>query len=108
MLFLSGRRTTPPLHRKGTDEAFQFLPSVFFPTLTSIATLCYINNNSWLLRTLGSGYNGLGMFNFSLDWSTIGSNGPLYTPWWAQLNYFAGLMGMVWVVVPVLLATNFW
>ncbi|KAJ9103316.1 hypothetical protein QFC20_004793 [Naganishia adeliensis] len=85
-----------------------FLPSVFFPTLTSIATLCYINNNSWLLRTLGSGYNGLGMFNFSLDWSTIGSNGPLYTPWWAQLNYFAGLMGMVWVVVPVLLATNFW
>ncbi|KAI5450685.1 hypothetical protein NCC49_002941 [Naganishia albida] len=87
---------------------YQFLPSVFFPTLTSIATLCYINNNSWLLRTLGSGYNGLGMFNFSLDWSTIGSNGPLYTPWWAQLNYFAGLMGMIWIAVPLLLATNFW
>jgi hypothetical protein len=48
------------------------------------------------------------MFNFSLDWSTIGSNGPLYTPWWAQLNYFAGLMGMIWVIVPLLLATNFW
>jgi hypothetical protein len=48
------------------------------------------------------------MFNFSLDWSTIGSNGPLYTPWWAQLNYFAGLIGMIWVVVPLLLATNFW
>ena len=60
------------------------------------------------MRTLGSGYNGLGMFNFSLDWSTVGSNGPLYTPWWAQINYFAGLMGMIWVGVPLLLATNFW
>jgi hypothetical protein len=60
------------------------------------------------MRTLGSGYNGLGMFNFSLDWSTVGSNGPLYTPWWAQLNYFAGLMGMIWIGVPLLLATNFW
>ncbi|KAJ9116430.1 hypothetical protein QFC22_004872 [Naganishia vaughanmartiniae] len=92
----------------GICFVYQFFPSVFFPTLTSIATLCYVNNNSWLLRTLGSGYNGLGMFNFSLDWSTIGSNGPLYTPWWAQLNYFAGLIGMIWIVVPLLLATNFW
>ncbi|KAJ9099235.1 hypothetical protein QFC21_004115 [Naganishia friedmannii] len=91
-----------------TTADFSHYRGVFFPTLTSIATLCYLNNNSWLLRTLGSGYSGLGMFNFSLDWSTIGSNGPLYTPWWAQLNYFAGLIGMIWVVVPLLLATNFW
>jgi len=90
------------------DAAVQFLPGTFFPTLTSIATLCYINNSSWLMRTLGSGYEGLGVLNFSLDWSTIGFNGPLFTPWFAQLNWFAGIMGMVWVVMPFVLAINFW
>lgn len=86
----------------------QFLPGTFFPTLTSIATLCYVNNQSWLLRTLGSGYEGLGISNFSLDWSTIGYNGPLFTPWHAQLNWFAGIMGAVWVAMPIMLAINFW
>jgi hypothetical protein len=86
----------------------QFLPTVFFTTLTSIATLCLIDNQSWVLRTLGSGYNGCGWFNFSLDWSAIGTSAPLYTPFWAILNYFGGLCGMMWVVVPMMLLTNFW
>ena len=60
------------------------------------------------MRTLGSGYEGLGILNFSLDWSTIGYNGPLFTPWFAQLNWFAGIMGMVWVIMPIMLAINFW
>jgi len=44
--------------------AWQFIPSVIFPTLTSIATLCLINNRSWVLRTLGSGYDGFGILDF--------------------------------------------
>lgn len=47
---------------------------------------------------MGSGYNGLGVLNFSLDWSSIGSSGPLYTPYWALGNYFGGLIGMCWIV----------
>lgn len=74
---------------------WQFLPSVIFPTLTSIATLCIIDNSSWVMRTLGSGYDGFGYLNFvslawnerkktpsssflpaqSLDWSVIGGTG---------------------------------
>jgi hypothetical protein len=38
------------------------------------------------------------MLDFSFDWSSIGASGPLYTPYWAQGNYFGGLVGMIWVV----------
>lgn len=44
--------------------AWQFVPSVIFPTLTSIAVLCLVNNQSHVLRTLGSGYNGFGILDF--------------------------------------------
>ena len=50
------------------------------------------------MRTLGSAYQGLGIMDFSFDWSSIGSSGPLYTPYWALGNYFGGLVGMLWVV----------
>lgn len=46
--------------------------------------------------------------DFSLDWSTIGSTAPLYTPWFSLLNYFGGLIGMAWIIVPILWFTNFW
>lgn len=74
------------------------------------------------MRTLGSGYNGAGMFNFSLDWSSVGASGPLYTPYWALGNYFGGLIGVCWIVslryshvssslcqvAPLMFLTNFW
>jgi hypothetical protein len=87
---------------------YQFLPFLLFPTLTSVAVLCLINNQSWWMRTLGGAYSGLGMLDFSFDWSSIGSSGPLYTPYWALGNWFGGLIGMIWVIVPIMLATNFW
>lgn len=101
---------------------YQFFPMLLFPTLTSIATLCLINNESWWMRTLGSGYNGAGMFNFSFDWSSVGASGPLYTPYWALGNYFGGLIGVCWIVslryshvssslcqvAPLMFLTNFW
>lgn len=77
---------------------YQFLPFLFFPTLTSIAVLCLINNQSWWMRTLGGAYQGLGMLDFSFDWSSVGSSGPLFTPYWALGNWFGGLVGMIWVV----------
>ncbi|GAA5824811.1 hypothetical protein JCM5353_006907 [Sporobolomyces roseus] len=88
--------------------AWQFIPSVIFPTLTSIAVLCLVNNQSHILRTLGSGYNGFGILDFSLDWSVIGGTGALYTPFFAQCSYFAGLAFNLWIVTPLLYFSNFW
>lgn len=77
---------------------WQFLPFLFFPTLTSVAVLCLINNENWWMRTFGGAYTGLGILDFSFDWSSIGTSGPLYTPPWALANWFGGLIAMCWVV----------
>ena len=77
---------------------YQFLPLLLFPTLTSVSVLCLVNNRSWWMRSLGSGYTGLGIANLSFDWSSIGTSGPLYTPYWALANYFGGLVGICWIV----------
>jgi hypothetical protein len=59
--------------------SWQFVPAVIFPTLSSIAVLCLINNWSFVMRTLGSGFDGYGFLVFSLDWTVIGGVGPLFT-----------------------------
>lgn len=87
---------------------YQFFPTVIFPTLTSIATLCLIDNRSYVLRTLGSGYTGLGVLDFSFDWSTVGTGGPLYTPAWALWNYFGGLIAVCWVIMPLVMTFDIW
>lgn len=87
---------------------YQFIPSVIFPSLTSFATLCIISNSSRVMRILGSGYDGFGMMNFSLDWSTIGSTGPLFTPFFAQACFFGGLAASMWIIVPLIYFLNVW
>lgn len=88
--------------------SYQFLPAVIFPGLTSLATLCLISNKSSVMRILGSGYDGFGIGNLSLDWSAIGSTGPLYTPFFAQASYYFGFVVNIWFVTPILYFTNFW
>ncbi|CAH7675322.1 OPT family small oligopeptide transporter [Phakopsora pachyrhizi] len=87
---------------------YQFLPSVIAPTLTSISILCIINNRDALMRVLGSGYTGAGLLTFSLDWTVIGSAGSLFTPFFASLNFFSGMIFSMWILVPVLWYSNFW
>ncbi|KAG0265463.1 hypothetical protein BG011_004683 [Mortierella polycephala] len=87
---------------------YQWLPRMFMPVLTSMALLCWIKPSSNILRKLGSGHTGLGIGCISLDWSIISGVGPLYTPWWAQANFFIGLIVMLWVVTPIVYFTNYW
>ncbi|CED83030.1 Sexual differentiation process protein ISP4 [Phaffia rhodozyma] len=93
----------------GCTFMYQFLPAFLFPTLNSLPMLCLLSNpTTRVLRMLGSGYEGIGLLDFSLDWSSIGATSPLYTPWFSLLNYFGGLMGMAWIIVPIMWFTNFW
>ncbi|KAK3819480.1 MAG: OPT oligopeptide transporter protein-domain-containing protein [Linnemannia gamsii] len=87
---------------------YQWLPRMFMPVLTSMALLCWINPSNNVLRKLGSGYMGLGMGCISLDWSIISGVGPLYTPWWAQCNFFVGLILMLWIITPIVYFTDYW
>lgn len=86
---------------------YQFLPTTFFPTLSSVAMLCFVHR-SRVTQILSSGYKGFGIANISFDWNVIGASGPLFQPWWAALNFYVGIIGMMYVVMPLLYFSNFW
>ncbi|RKP27323.1 OPT oligopeptide transporter protein-domain-containing protein [Syncephalis pseudoplumigaleata] len=85
---------------------YNFLPGYIAPALSSVALLCMTLPNSPVAQVLGSGIRGMGLLNVSLDWTMVGAFGPLYTPWWAQLNFYVGVIIAVWVVAPSLYLTN--
>lgn len=95
----------PYLPRSATF-CYQFLPGWIAPTLTSVPLLC-LASSSFSARVLGSGYDGVGFLDFSFDWSAIGQSGPLYTPPWALVCYFAGMAGMLWIVTPLIWCVAF-
>ncbi|CAG8567234.1 12233_t:CDS:10 [Dentiscutata erythropus] len=80
---------------------WQFVPQYMFTWLTSMALLCLIAPSSKIIKQLGSGYHGVGILNFSLDWNSIGQLGPLYTPWWAQVNLYFGIIIGAWIIAPL-------
>ncbi|KAF0449703.1 opt family small oligopeptide transporter [Gigaspora margarita] len=80
---------------------WQFVPQYMFTWLTSMALLCLFAPYSKIIKHLGSGYHGVGILNFSLDWNSIGQFGPLYTPWWAQLNFYLGVIIGAWIIAPL-------
>ncbi|CAG8512033.1 7682_t:CDS:2 [Ambispora leptoticha] len=93
----------------GLTFIWELLPILFFPTLSSVAILCLINNKNRILTSLGSSLGGgFGFLNFSLDWSVIGQFGPLYVPWWTTANYYFGIISMAWFIGPILYYGNVW
>ncbi|KAG0145764.1 hypothetical protein CROQUDRAFT_45326 [Cronartium quercuum f. sp. fusiforme G11] len=88
---------------------YQFIPSVMAPTLTSISVLCIINNQDAFMRVLGSALTiTQGLLSISLDWTVIGSAGPLFTPFFPSLNFFVGMIITMWFLVPLMWYTDFW
>ncbi|WFD25942.1 hypothetical protein MNAN1_000915 [Malassezia nana] len=86
---------------------YQFIPTTLFPTLSSIAVLCFVHR-SRITQILSSGYHGFGIANLSFDWNVLGHSGPLFQPWWAALNFYGGLMCMMYLIMPILYFCNFW
>lgn len=86
---------------------YQFIPTTLFPTLSSIAVLCFAHR-SRITQILSSGYRGFGIANLSFDWNVLGHSGPLFQPWWAALNFYGGLMAMMYIIMPILYFSNFW
>ncbi|CAD6972700.1 unnamed protein product [Tilletia controversa] len=88
---------------------YQFFPSLIFPTLSSIAVLCLVDNSSRAFRVMSSGFHGFGILNFSLDWTAVGSSGPLYQPWvCSALNFYSGIGITMYIITPILYFCNFW
>ncbi|RKO93544.1 OPT oligopeptide transporter protein-domain-containing protein [Blyttiomyces helicus] len=54
------------------------------------------------------GGRGAGVGLITLDWAGISQLGPLYTPFWAQMNVMSSLILSAWIFTPILFAANFW
>ncbi|KAI7823102.1 OPT oligopeptide transporter protein-domain-containing protein [Kickxella alabastrina] len=87
-----------------------FVPNFIAPALSYIAIMCYIAPNNVIVHQLSDAYNGLGVMNFTLDWSTISSNmgSPIAYPWAMACNLFTGFVILMWIITPIGYYTNTW
>ncbi|KAJ2522186.1 hypothetical protein H4217_000919 [Coemansia sp. RSA 1939] len=88
-----------------------FIPGVIFPALSFLAVLCFIAPNNIYANQLGDAFNGVGMLNFTLDWSYISSSytlSPIAIPWVYACNVFAGFVMVMWIAVPIGYYQNTW
>ncbi|KAD4386156.1 hypothetical protein E3N88_26325 [Mikania micrantha] len=82
---------------------YYLLPGYFFLTLQSISWVCWAFPKSVTAHQLGSGFTGLGMGAFSLDWATTASFlfSPLISPFFAIVNVFLGYFLIIYIVIPI-------
>ncbi|KAJ1881925.1 hypothetical protein LPJ57_001289 [Coemansia sp. RSA 486] len=81
-----------------------FVPGVIFPALGFLSILCFVAPGNTIANQLGDAFNGVGMLNFSLDWSYISSAytlSPIAIPWVYACNVFAGFVIIMWIATPI-------
>ncbi|KAG0199498.1 hypothetical protein BGX28_007256 [Mortierella sp. GBA30] len=87
---------------------YYWLPGFIFPTIGTIAWICWINPNNVVLSQL-TGSNGLGIGVIALDWAAASAYvAPLVTPWFAQVNILVGFILVTYIIVPLAYYTNLW
>ncbi|XP_021682675.1 oligopeptide transporter 3 isoform X2 [Hevea brasiliensis] len=79
------------------------LPGYLFPILTFFSWVCWIWPHSITAQQIGSGYHGLGIGAFTLDWAGISAyhGSPLVTPWSSILNVGIGFVMFIYIIVPL-------
>ncbi|KAK7741861.1 hypothetical protein SLS53_004928 [Cytospora paraplurivora] len=87
--------------------AWQFLPEFVFPMLAVLAPLCWFAPNNHKVNFLGSGKGGIGLLNFTLDWSNITSTVITY-PYSVQIVIFVGFVITTWILIPIAYFGNIW
>ncbi|PWN53995.1 putative oligopeptide transporter [Violaceomyces palustris] len=88
---------------------FYFLPGFLFQALSTFNWVCWIWPENIPVNVVFGVAGGLGLSVLTFDWTQITYIGsPLITPWWAECNIFAGFIGIIWIVTPILYFTNTW
>ncbi|GJJ72977.1 hypothetical protein EMPS_05335 [Entomortierella parvispora] len=87
---------------------YYWLPGLIFPTMGTIAWICWITPNNIPLAQM-TGSNGLGVGVIALDWAAASLIiAPLVTPWFAQVNILIGFVLVTYIMVPWAYFTNLW
>ncbi|KAH7426103.1 hypothetical protein KP509_11G084900 [Ceratopteris richardii] len=84
--------------------AYYVIPGYFIPWLTCISLLCLLCPNSVLAQQIGSGFKGLGIGAFTMDWAAVSSflGSPLVFPAFVLVNMTVGAGLVLYVVTPLL------
>ncbi|KAI3881494.1 hypothetical protein MKW92_001736 [Papaver armeniacum] len=79
------------------------LPGYLFPILTFFSWVCWVWPHSITAQQIGSGYHGLGVGAFTLDWAGISAyhGSPLIAPWYSILNIAVGFIMFIYIIVPL-------
>ncbi|KAJ2518499.1 OPT super [Coemansia sp. RSA 2049] len=78
------------------------------PVFKSLCLLCFALPGSEVVGSLGSGWNGTGILSVTFDWAAITALQPFVTPVWAQIQYLAGAMLMLYVLTPIGWRMDWW
>lgn len=82
---------------------YYFLPGYLFPILTFFSWVCWAWPHSITAQQIGSGYKGLGIGAFTLDWAGISAyhGSPLVTPWISIVNVGVGFIIFIYIILPL-------
>ncbi|KAG2545856.1 hypothetical protein PVAP13_9KG463266 [Panicum virgatum] len=83
--------------------AYYALPGYLLPILTFFSWACWVWPLSITAQQVGSGYHGLGVGAFTLDWAGISAyhGSPLVAPWASIANTAVGFVMFIYVIVPL-------
>ncbi|PON84288.1 Oligopeptide transporter [Trema orientale] len=83
--------------------AYYALPGYVFPILTFFSWVCWAWPHSITAQQIGSGYHGLGIGAFTLDWAGISAyhGSPLVTPFSSILNVGIGFVMFIYIILPL-------
>ncbi|KAF5944170.1 hypothetical protein HYC85_018247 [Camellia sinensis] len=87
----------------GASFVYYAFPGYLFPILTFFSWVCWAWPHSITAQQIGSGYHGLGVGAFTLDWAGISAyhGSPLVSPWFSILNVGFGFILFIYIVVPI-------
>lgn len=87
----------------GISFAYYALPGYLLPILTFFSWVCWAWPQSITAQQIGSGYHGLGIGAFTLDWAGISAyhGSPLVSPWSSILNVAVGFVMFIYIIVPL-------
>ncbi|KAL6546865.1 Oligopeptide transporter 3 [Orobanche minor] len=82
---------------------YYLFPGYLFQILTFFSWVCWVWPHSITAQQIGSGYHGLGLGAFTLDWAGISAyhGSPLVTPFSSILNVMIGFIMFIYIIVPL-------
>ncbi|KAK4484990.1 hypothetical protein RD792_007597 [Penstemon davidsonii] len=83
--------------------AYYLFPGYLFSILTFFSWICWIFPHNITAHQIGSGYHGLGLGAFTLDWAGISAyhGSPLVTPFTTILNIGFGFVMFIYIIIPL-------